>query len=113
MHEFVIFDCDGVLVDSEVISNEVLAGMLIREGLPTTLTEARRDYQGLLLSDILPRAQARLGRSLPPGWLAGCERSATRQTATSAPFAPPAPRSSGPWMSSQSSWPIARRFDES
>ena len=25
MHELVIFDCDGVLVDSEVISNELLA----------------------------------------------------------------------------------------
>jgi beta-phosphoglucomutase-like phosphatase (HAD superfamily) len=37
MHELVIFDCDGVLVDSEVISNEVLARMLTREGLPTTL----------------------------------------------------------------------------
>jgi HAD superfamily hydrolase (TIGR01509 family) len=74
MHDLVIFDCDGVLVDSEVISNEVLAWMLTREGLPTTLTEARRDYQGLLLSDIRSRAQARLGRSLPPGWLAEYEQ---------------------------------------
>lgn len=60
MHDLVIFDCDGVLVDSEVISNEVLARMLTREGLTTTtLTEARRAYQGLLLSDIRNRAQAR------------------------------------------------------
>lgn len=44
----VIFDCDGVLVDSEVISNRVLAEMLSAEGLPTTLAQARRDYQGLL-----------------------------------------------------------------
>lgn len=74
MHKLVIFDCDGVLVDSEVISNEVLARMLTREGLPTTLIEARRAYQGLLLSDIRSRAQARLGRPLPPGWLAEYER---------------------------------------
>jgi HAD superfamily hydrolase (TIGR01509 family) len=73
VHDLVIFDCDGVLVDSEVISNEVLARMLTREGLPTTLTEARRDYQGLLLTDIPSRAQARLGRPLPPGWLAEYE----------------------------------------
>ena len=33
MHELVIFDCDGVLVNSEVISNEVLARMLTREGV--------------------------------------------------------------------------------
>ena len=73
MHELVIFDCDGVLVDSEVISNEVLARMLTREGLPTTLCEARRDYQGLLLADIRGRAEEKLGRSLPSGWLAEYE----------------------------------------
>jgi beta-phosphoglucomutase-like phosphatase (HAD superfamily) len=61
----VIFDCDGVLVDSEVISNRVLAHMLSAEGLPTTLTEARRDYQGLLLGDVFERAQQKLGRALP------------------------------------------------
>ena len=49
--QLIIFDCDGVLVDSEVISNDVLARMLTAEGLPTTLAEARRAYQGLLLSE--------------------------------------------------------------
>jgi HAD superfamily hydrolase (TIGR01509 family) len=70
----VIFDCDGVLVDSERISNEVLARMLSAEGLPKTLAEARRDYQGLLLGDILSSAEAELGRSLPGGWLGLYER---------------------------------------
>ncbi len=74
MRELVIFDCDGVLVDSEAISNDVLARMLTREGLPTTLREARCDYQGLLLADIRSRAEAKLGRSLPPGWLDEYER---------------------------------------
>jgi HAD superfamily hydrolase (TIGR01509 family) len=73
MHELVIFDCDGVLVDTEVISNEVLARMLTREGLPMTLREARRDYQGRLLSDIRDRAQARLGRPLAADWPAKYE----------------------------------------
>jgi HAD superfamily hydrolase (TIGR01509 family) len=67
--ELVIFDCDGVLVDSEVISSQVLADALSAEGLQTTLAEARRDYQGLLLDDIVRRAEARLGRALPGGWL--------------------------------------------
>lgn len=44
--ELAIFDCDGVLVDSETISNTVLAQALTAEGLPTTLDDARRDYQG-------------------------------------------------------------------
>jgi HAD superfamily hydrolase (TIGR01509 family) len=67
--QLVIFDCDGVLVDSEVISNRVLAEQLSVHGLPTTLPEARRDYQGLLLSQILSSAEARLGGSLPEGWI--------------------------------------------
>jgi HAD superfamily hydrolase (TIGR01509 family) len=67
--QLVIFDCDGVLVDSEVISNEVLATALSAEGLPTTLTEARRDYQGLLLADVASSAQEKLGRALPGDWL--------------------------------------------
>jgi HAD superfamily hydrolase (TIGR01509 family) len=70
----VIFDCDGVLVDSERISNDVLARMLSDEGLPTTVEQARRDYQGLLLGEIVDDVEARLGRSLPLGWVARYER---------------------------------------
>jgi HAD superfamily hydrolase (TIGR01509 family) len=72
--KLVIFDCDGVLVDSEAISNGVLARLLTAEGLPTTLAEARRHYQGLLLTEVRDRAQEKLGRSLPHGWLARFER---------------------------------------
>ena len=74
MHDLVIFDCDGVLVDSEPISNGVLARLLSAEGLPTTLAESRRNYQGLLLSEVVSSAEAKLGRPLPEGWLAGYER---------------------------------------
>jgi HAD superfamily hydrolase (TIGR01509 family) len=72
--QLVIFDCDGVLVDSEVISNVVLARALTAEGLPTTLAQARRDYQGFLLADIRSSAEARLGRELPEDWLERYER---------------------------------------
>jgi HAD superfamily hydrolase (TIGR01509 family) len=67
--QLVIFDCDGVLVDSEAISNEVLAHSLTEQGLPTTLAQARRDYQGLLLAEIDSRAQAKLSRPLAEDWL--------------------------------------------
>ncbi len=72
--ELVIFDCDGVLVDSERISNAVLARMLTEEGMATTLAEARRDYQGLLLSEVVSQVQARLDRSLLEGWIERFER---------------------------------------
>jgi beta-phosphoglucomutase-like phosphatase (HAD superfamily) len=71
--QLVIFDCDGVLVDSETISNRVLAEMLSTEGLPTTLTQSRREYQGMLLADIRTRAEQQLGRALPEDWLARYE----------------------------------------
>jgi HAD superfamily hydrolase (TIGR01509 family) len=70
----VIFDCDGVLVDSEPISNRVLAEALTAEGLPTTLEEALVEYKGLLLSDVVARAEAKLGRALPEDWVARYER---------------------------------------
>ena len=72
--ELVIFDCDGVLVDSEPVSNRVLAEMLTAEGLPTTAAEARRDYQGMLLAEIARAAEKKLHRPLPEGWLADFER---------------------------------------
>lgn len=72
--DLVIFDCDGVLVDSEPISNEVLARMLSEERLPTTTAQSRREYQGLLLADVLAAAEAQLGRALPKGWLDRYER---------------------------------------
>ncbi|HYM55843.1 MAG TPA: HAD-IA family hydrolase [Solirubrobacteraceae bacterium] len=72
--ELVIFDCDGVLVDSEAISNAVLARALTAEGLPTTLEQSRAAYHGLMLDDILARTEAALGRPLPAGWLERFER---------------------------------------
>jgi HAD superfamily hydrolase (TIGR01509 family) len=72
--QLVIFDCDGVLVDSEVISNDVLARALTEQGLPTTLAQSRRDYQGLLLAEIDSRAAAELGRPLAKDWLERYER---------------------------------------
>lgn len=71
--QLVIFDCDGVLVDSEIISNTILAEMLSAEGLPTTLAEARREYQGLLLSEVLSTAEQKLDQLLPGDWLARYE----------------------------------------
>lgn len=70
----VIFDCDGVLVDSEPISNQVLAHMLSAEGLAITLSQARATFQGQRLDGVLAEAERRLGRPLPEGWLAEYER---------------------------------------
>src|SRR5207244_2679524 len=70
----VILDCDGVLVDSEVLSNDVLAEELTAAGLPTTSSESRDAYQGMLLADIAAHAQRQLGRALPSDWQTRFER---------------------------------------
>jgi HAD superfamily hydrolase (TIGR01509 family) len=70
----VIFDCDGVLVDSEAISCGVLAQMLGQEGLCMSLAQARAIFQGMRLDGVISEAQRRLGRSLPEGWTQSFER---------------------------------------
>ncbi len=67
--QLVIFDADGVLVDSEVISNRVLARLLTAAGLPMTLAETRRDYQGLLLDEVVTVTKDRFGHDLPADFL--------------------------------------------
>jgi HAD superfamily hydrolase (TIGR01509 family) len=72
--ELVIFDCDGVLVDSEPISNEVLAAVLTRDGLPTSTEEALARYKGRLMREVVAIAQELLGGPLPDGFIGRYER---------------------------------------
>jgi HAD superfamily hydrolase (TIGR01509 family) len=71
--DLVIFDCDGVLVDSEPISNAVLAALLTRCGLTTSVQDAMREYKGLLMRDLITKAQGALGAPLPDGFVAEFE----------------------------------------
>ncbi|HVF77776.1 MAG TPA: HAD family hydrolase [Solirubrobacteraceae bacterium] len=61
----VIFDCDGVLVDTELISNTVLAGLLTQAGLPTTLEYCLREYRGRSMQSVMKLATQRHGAPLP------------------------------------------------
>jgi HAD superfamily hydrolase (TIGR01509 family) len=72
--ELVIFDCDGVLVDSEPISNRVLAKAIGEAGLNTSAEEVARRFEGMRLRDIQVEVERQLGRSLPSGWLTTFER---------------------------------------
>ncbi|HEV3093091.1 MAG TPA: HAD family hydrolase [Solirubrobacteraceae bacterium] len=67
--ELVIFDCDGVLVDSITLACDLLATMLSEQGLATTPREARVRYGELLLADVVSIAERELGRTLPDDWL--------------------------------------------
>lgn len=47
MQKLVIFDCDGVLIDSEVIANTFTVEALTKAGYPITLEECIRKFTGL------------------------------------------------------------------
>ena len=51
--ELVIFDCDGVLVDSEIIAARVEAGLITAAGFPIEAEELAERYAGLTFKDIL------------------------------------------------------------
>jgi HAD superfamily hydrolase (TIGR01509 family) len=66
----VIFDCDGVIVDSERISNGVLARDFSARGWPMTVDQAEHLFIGTTIEAIQPRAEAAMGRRLPDDWRA-------------------------------------------
>ncbi len=65
----VIFDCDGVLVDSEGPSNRVVAEEITALGWPMTTQESCALFIGLRLSDIPAFVEPHIGRPVPPGWV--------------------------------------------
>ncbi len=67
----VIFDCDGVLVDSEGIANQVTARWISDLGWQMTPAESDRHFLGMSLDDMIPVIAARIGRPIPPDWRAG------------------------------------------
>lgn len=63
--DLVIFDCDGVLVDSEGMSLRVLSESMGAYGVPMSVEECRDAFMGRHNADIVRGMEARVGRSLP------------------------------------------------
>ncbi|PZW50389.1 HAD superfamily hydrolase (TIGR01509 family) [Humitalea rosea] len=63
----VLFDCDGVLADTEGTVNRLVAEDLSLRGWPMDGVEARETFLGLALPDMVPLIEARCG-PLPRGW---------------------------------------------
>ncbi|WP_030234745.1 MULTISPECIES: HAD family hydrolase [unclassified Streptomyces] len=64
-YDLVIFDNDGVLVDSEPISNRLLAAYLTELGHPTSYEDSLRDYMGAAMHRVHDLIAERTGRKLP------------------------------------------------
>jgi HAD superfamily hydrolase (TIGR01509 family) len=63
--DLIIFDCDGVLVDSEVISCRAHAETLTRHGYPITADQVLERFLGHSMRQATLEVEAELGRSLP------------------------------------------------
>ncbi|MCR8724857.1 HAD family hydrolase [Frigidibacter sp. ROC022] len=64
----VIFDCDGVLVDSEPVAHELIAESLSRHGLPISVEEVSSSYIGGTMANVAARARDQ-GATLPEHWV--------------------------------------------
>ena len=64
-----IFDCDGVLVDSEVIAHQTLLDALAPLGFTMSLQEAYAVFAGRSLQDTLGVIERQIGRALPEDFL--------------------------------------------
>lgn len=65
----VIFDCDGTLVDSEPLANQVLVEYATEFGVAISLEEALESYVGGSMADCVDDMEKRLGRKLPESFV--------------------------------------------
>jgi len=63
--DLVIFDCDGVLVDSEPLANQALSEGLADLGLSMSVAETRRAFLGLSWRDCVAKIETLTGRRVP------------------------------------------------
>ena len=68
-YKLVIFDCDGVLVDSEAIGNRFISEALTLAGIPISAEGALSQFLGGKLTQIKEDAEKQLGFSLPSNWV--------------------------------------------
>lgn len=66
--DLIIFDCDGVLIDSEFIASTVVAADLSGLGWAMTPAEAMAEFLGMSIIDMVPVIEARLGLKLAESW---------------------------------------------
>jgi HAD superfamily hydrolase (TIGR01509 family) len=70
----VIFDCDGTLVDSELLGNTVLVEVVAEYGLELTVADALTAFRGGKMAETVAELERRLGRGLPDDFVAQVRR---------------------------------------
>jgi HAD superfamily hydrolase (TIGR01509 family) len=64
-YDLVIFDCDGVLVDSELLSAKVLMAQLAQLEIGLSLEQFQSEFLGRSFASAAVKLKARTGRDLP------------------------------------------------
>lgn len=67
--DLVIFDCDGVLVDSEMIASRELAAYLSELGRPTEAAECRETFTGMSIKSVGEIVRRDWGLALPDDFI--------------------------------------------
>ncbi len=63
--DLVIFDCDGVLVDSEMITNTIFVRMLNELGMSLSLDDMFERFVGRSMPQCVALVEGMLGRPVP------------------------------------------------
>lgn len=66
--KLIIFDCDGVLVDSERLANELIAKELTRHGVPMTTEQSMDLFVGGTMKNVFKTGREK-GADLPDNWI--------------------------------------------
>ncbi|MDP2151680.1 MAG: HAD family phosphatase [Parvibaculum sp.] len=64
----VIFDCDGVLVDTEPVANRLLVRVLAEDGFHISYDECRRLFVGRTMEAVMAHVENAIGRPLGAHW---------------------------------------------
>jgi HAD superfamily hydrolase (TIGR01509 family) len=67
--DLAIFDCDGVLVDSELITNRIFVRMLYELGVTVSLDDMFEQFVGRSMPQCLELIARMLGREVPPNFV--------------------------------------------
>jgi beta-phosphoglucomutase-like phosphatase (HAD superfamily) len=68
MFDAVVFDCDGVLIDSEIIASRVTAEELTKLGFPLTIEECIQRFTGRPDREMKIELEEQFGRPIPASY---------------------------------------------
>lgn len=75
LFDAIIFDCDGILVDSERLANEVLVEQAARFDVHLTVDEAVARFKGTKMADCVSHLEAIRGAALPASFVPDLRKS--------------------------------------